>query len=205
MREPERVRVLGVGVDLGGRLRHPAQFEQVEDPPVARLQQRLAVARRLGQCHHLGGDRQALVGVGGAPQHDAAAVEGGRQRPRVGILARLGHRVGAQGGGAAGIVVEQLDREARAQPHPQPASVARNEGQRLLEEVDHGRVGGGDRDPEPAVAERGLGEQPAVSRRPRELGGASKRVSRRGPVAGAVVCAAQPEEQLDALRSAGIG
>ena len=55
------------------------------------------------------------------------------------------------------------------------------------------------------MAERGLGEQPAVSRRPRELGGASKRVSRRGAVAGAVVGAAQPEEQLDALRSRGVG
>ena len=42
-------------------------------------------------------------------------------------------------------------------------------------------------------------------RRPRELGGASKRVSRRGAVAGAVVCAAQPEEQLDALGSGGVG
>ena len=86
-----------------------------------------------------------------------------------------------------------------------PRASRRNEGQRLLEEVDHGRVGGGDRDPEPAVAERGLGEQPAVSRRPRELGGASKRVSRRGAVAGAVVGAAQPEEQLDALGSRGVG
>ena len=80
MREPDRVRELLVGVDLGVERRAIAELHQVHDAPVAALQDALAIAGGLGGLDHLGRDVQALLDVLRRPQRDAAGVERGGER-----------------------------------------------------------------------------------------------------------------------------
>ena len=131
--EPDGVRELLVGVDLGLQRAPVAELHQVHDAPVAALQHALAVVCGLGRLDHLGRGVQAFLDPLRCPAGDAAGVEGGGERGGVAGRARVLDGLRAQRLGAGAVGVVELDRQPRPQPRGQRPLVPGQAVERLFE------------------------------------------------------------------------
>ena len=173
-----------------------AELEQVGDAPVDALQLGLAVVGRARRRDQLVGDREALLGVGRAPERDVPRAQGLEQRrPPARRPAASASALSALAQLDGRLVVE-LDRQAREQPRSQRRVVG-DGGERLLEQRPGPPAGRADAHARSRRPERGACEgaaSPSVPRRRRGVRGT--RSARRRPVARAQPRVAEREQQL---------
>ncbi len=142
--------------------------------------------------------REPVVQVAGIEDRGVAAREAERERVVVTETARHLHPGCAEGVGAL-LIDREVDLEAQRGEHASPQRVVdiRQDGERLLEEVDRGLVPPGAREHVAAVVgDRGDRQPLGVTHAARHRTGFDERVARAGDVTGAAASLREPEEQV---------